>query len=277
MKRITPVSLVMTMLCCVHLVRAQSGHLSVAIPFAGATAYGDKPADPFVFFVNPAALARVDNLLLGVCAEQRFGLAQAAQYRMGLVLPTRQGHFGFGLNRSGIPGFTENGLALGYARHLGALVDLGIRFQYHNRRITEYGNRAAMFAALGMTWHFTDKVYGGLSVENPTRVAWSGGGERLSAVYRAGLGYAASAGMYCSAELIHEEGLPADVLAGIQYAIIPEIKVYAGVRSGLGSYYAGGGIHWRNLQAYLSVSRHRQLGFSPGLLLLLRLSDGHSN
>ena len=49
----------------------------------------------------------------------------------------------------------------------------------------------------------------------------------------------------------------------------PVIFVKAGFISESGTPYAGAGIGWKNLRLDISSSYHPQLGFSPGILLIM--------
>ena len=47
----------------------------------------------------------------------------------------------------------------------------------------------------------------------------------------------------------------------------------AGFMSDTGSGYAGFGVGWKNFRLDLSGSYHPQLGFSPGILLVVNLKE----
>ena len=123
---------------------------------------------------------------------------------------------------------------------------------------------------IGAMLHLTDKLNAGLHVYNP--VAGKLGktsGEKLASAYKFGLGYDASDKFFISTEIIKEEEKPVNVIAGLQYHFANQFFVKAGFISESTTAYAGAGVAWKNLRLDISSSYHPQLGFSPGLLLIM--------
>ncbi len=264
MKRITP------LLCTIlmHLPFVKNYAQPTAQPCLGATAYNPARADAFAFTINPAALASLQKTMAGIYVEQPFLIQQAGFYRAVSAFTVKKEHFGLRADQSGIPAFRETRLGAAYGRSLGRVLDAGLLFEYAGYRLRGYGTAMAVTAGVGLIWHGNEKVHGGISLYNPVRVPWRPTGERMPAIYRVGVGYAASGRFYIHTELIKEEEKPVDILAGVQYSIAPGITLCAGLRSGLSSIYAGGSIGWSHFRALLSVSHHPELGISPGIALL---------
>lgn len=253
-----------------NLLSSQSLRYSLAQPYICLSAYSVQQNDVLSFTSNQAALAKSKRAGVGVFGERRFMLKETSVYTLAGSLPTRLGNFGVQINYAGFKNFRENKIGLAYARTLGKLIDVGVQFNYYGYNIPAYGKASAINFEIGTMMHLTDKLNAGIHVYNPV------GGklgknreEKLAASYKAGLGYDASDKFFISAEIIKEEDKAINIIAGLQYRFAKQFFVKAGFVSESGTAYAGAGISWKNLRLDISSSYHPQLGFSPGILLII--------
>ena len=253
---------------------AQSLRYSLAQPYISLSAYSQKQNDPLSFTGNQAALAQSKSAGIGVFGERRFLLSETSVYTLGASLPTRLGNFGIQINYAGFKNFNENKIGLAYARKLGKLVDVGVQFNYYGYRIPAYGNASTINFEIGAMLHLTDKLNAGLHVYNPVGgKLGKNSNEKLAAAYKIGLGYDASDRFFISSEIIKEEDKAVNVIAGLQYQFAKQFFAKAGFISGSTTAYAGAGIAWKNLRLDISASYHPQLGFSPGILLIMNFKS----
>ena len=248
----------------------QSLRYTLAQPYVSLSAYSTAQNDPLSFTGNQAALAQVKNAGVGVFGERRFMLAETSSYSLGASLPTRLGNFGLQVNYAGFKNFNENKIGLAYARKLGKLLDVGVQFNYYGYRIPAYGNASTINFEIGAMVHLTDKLNAGVHVYNPVGAKLGKtSDEKLASAYKAGLGYDASEKFFISAEIIKEENKPVNVIAGLQYRFAHQFFAKAGFISESTTAYAGAGVAWKNLRLDISSAYHPQLGFSPGILLIM--------
>ena len=261
------------LLCCVfcnHTVTAQSFRYAVALPYIGLGAYSKQQTDPFAFTGNQAALAQVQHIGLGVYGERRFLLAETGYYALSAVFPSKLGNIGLQLNYGGFKNFNENKIGLAYARKLGTKLDLGIQFNYYGYRVPAYNSAYAINFETGVIMHFTDKFRGGMQVYNPVGgKLGKSGNEKLASVYTIGMGYDASANFFAGASIIKEEDKPVNCIAGVQYQFARRFFARLGISTETTSVFGGAGLSWNNLRIDISASYHPQLGFSPGILLIM--------
>jgi hypothetical protein len=85
------------------------------------------------------------------------------------------------------------------------------------------------------------------------------------------LGYEASDNFFVSGEIVKQEDLPVNVNAGVQYNFAKQFFARFGIASQNQSPYGGAGLSWKNFRLDVSASYHPQLGFSPGLMLIMNL------
>jgi len=249
---------------------AQTLRKLVAASYLGLGAYSINHIDAFSFTSNQASLAQINFATAAVYAERRFLLSALNNYTAAIGLHTNSGNFGLKANYYGFSDYNETQLGLAYGRKLGNKVDIGAQFNYYSIRIPTYGNASTISFELGAILHVTDKLHAGIHVANPV------GGkfgekqqEKLSSVYSMGLGYDASEKFFVSMEIEKEEDQPVNINAGVQYRFAKQLFARAGISSASSTPYCGVGISWSNLRIDISGSYHPQLGWSPGLLLIL--------
>ena len=270
----TKILLLSVFIIKLSLLSAQSLRYSQAQPYTSLSAYSQKQNDPLSFTGNQAALAQTKHAGIGVFGERRFMLKETSVYTLATAIPTRLGNIGVQINYAGFKNFRENKIGLAYARKLGKLVDVGVQFNYYGYSIPAYGKASAINFEIGAIFHLTDKLNAGIHVYNPVGgKLGKNSGEKLASAYKVGLGYDASDKFFISSEIIKEEDKAVNVIAGLQYQFTKQFFARAGFISETGSAFAGAGIGWKNLRLDISSSYHPQLGFSPGILLLMRFKS----
>jgi hypothetical protein len=264
--------LIIFTLICVSVVSnaiAQSLRYSIAMPYTSLAAYSTQQKDALSFTGNQAALAATKQAGVGVYGERRFLLASTSYYTLAAAVPTKMGNFGVQLNYSGFKNFNENKIGLAYARSLGAKVDIGVQFNYYGYRIPGYNAAATINFEAGAIFHFSDKLNGGIHVYNPVGgKLGKGNDEKLASAYKIGLGYDASENFFVSAEMVKEEDMPVNVVAGVQYQFAQQFFVRAGFLSASSSAFVGVGAGFNKFRIDIAASYHPQLGFSPGVLFV---------
>ncbi len=246
----------------------------VSAPYIGLGAYSIYHADAFSFTSNQAALAQIKNAAIGVYGERRFLLAETSMYSAVGVLATKNGNFGLQADYFGFKNYNESQLGVAYARSLGSKIDIGIKFNYYSYRIPGYENSAAVTFEIGAIVHLTDQLHAGIHFYNPVGGALSKTrNEKLGSVYKFGLGYEPSEKFLISAEFVKQEDIPVNINAGVQYNFAKQFFARVGIASENESPYAGAGISWNNIRLDVSASYHPQLGFSPGLMLIVNFKS----
>lgn len=252
--------------------RTQSLRKPVAAPYTGLGAYSMSHVDVFSVTSNQAALAQIKNPAFAVYGESRFLLDATNLYSAMFALPTNQGNIGIQVDYFGFKNFNESQIGLAYARSVGSRLDVGIKFNYYSFRIPLYQNSSTVNFEIGAIAHLTEKFNIGIHFYNPVGGNLSKtNNEKLGSAYKFGIGYEASEDFLVSAEIVKQEGLPINVNAGIQYNFQKQFFVRAGIASENESPYAGAGVSWSNFRVDVSASYHPQLGFSPGLMVIVNL------
>lgn len=241
----------------------------VSAPYIGMGAYTTGQVDVFSTRANQAALAQIKGVSAGVYGEQRFMLQHANMFSAAVAVPSQHGNFALQADYFGYANFNESQLGLAYARSLGEALDVGIQFDYYSFRIPAYQSSSAITFEIGVIAHLTDKLNAGVHIYNPVGGQLSKThDEKLNSIYQFGLGFEPTESFLISAEIIKEEGLPANVNAGMQYNFDKRFFARAGVMTDTGSPYAGAGVAWQQFRLDVAASYHPQLGFSPGIMII---------
>jgi hypothetical protein len=248
---------------------AQSLRQPISAIYTGLGAYSSKQTDVFSFVNNQAALAAISHPAAGVYGERRFMLVETSLYTAAFAMPSTMGNFGVSLKYAGFKNFNENQIGLAYARSLGSAVDIGVQFNYYGYRVPSYSNASTVNFEIGTIIHLSDQLNMGIHVYNPVGGKFGKTDDKLTAAYKMGLGYYVSEKFFVSAEIVKEEDYPVNVNAGFQYQFVKQFFARAGIATATSSAYAGFGIGWKNLRLDISGSYHPQLGWSPGLMLIV--------
>ena len=243
----------------------------LTIRYAGLGAYSVNFVDPFSMTSNTASLAQLKSGGFGVYGERRFMLEELGQYTAVVALPTKSyGTFAVQGDYFGSSGFNENQLGLAYARKVARMVDVGAKFNYHTVQVAGYGSASSINFEVGTIFHLTERLHTGVHVYNPlSSKLGSEGDERLASMYRVGLGYEVSDKVLVSTEIVKQEDVPVNINAGLHYNVVENIFIRAGISTGNNNSFIGAGIRFGSLRLDLNTAYHPQLGFTPGLLLLI--------
>lgn len=269
MKRIFVVVLLFTF----FQTMAQTVRQPLSSLYPGIGAYSKNVADPFSMIVNPASISNLKVAGAGVYSERRFLLNALTQYTAVAGFKTSSGNFGVQADYFGYNNYNESQLGLGYGRSLGSKVDVGVKFNYYNLRLTTYGSASTFNFEAGVVMHLSDKLHAGFSVFNPV------GGElnketkeKIAAVYRGGFGYEASDRFFITAEIIKEENKNVGVNAAFQYAFIKQLFLRGGINTLNSQPFVGVGLKLGQMRIDFATNYHPQLGISPAVMLLFNFN-----
>mgnify|MGYP006142521541 FL=1 len=258
------------MIC--NVLTAQTVRQPLMSSYPGSGAYSKNAADAFSFIVNPAALANLKNGGAGVYSERRFLLNAFSQYTAVAGFQTNSGSFGLQADYFGYSNYNETQIGLGYARSLGSKVDVGAKFNYYNLRIPAYTSASTFHFEAGVLLHLSEKLHAGFSVFNPVGGELNkSANEKIASVYRGGLGYEVSDRFFISAEIIKEENKNAGVNAVLQYELVKQFLLRAGINTVSKQPFAGVGLKFGQFRVDVATAYHPQLGVSPAVMLLFDL------
>lgn len=242
----------------------------LSLHYVGLGGYSKNFTDIFSATSNQAAIANIKTAAVAVFGERRFMLSELSGYTTIIAVPTAHETIGFQADYFGSSSFNESELGFIYARKVSEGIDVGAKFNYHMVRVAGYGNASAVNFDVSAIFHLTEKLHAGLRVYNPagSRLGKSGS-EKLASIYSFGLGYEASEKLFISTEIVKNEDLPVGINAGFQYNLHPRVFIRSGISTNNSSSYVSVGLNIGFGRIDINTAYHSQLGFTPGVLLLV--------
>ncbi|MBU0763271.1 MAG: hypothetical protein KJ607_00385 [Bacteroidetes bacterium] len=223
-------------------------------------------SDVWSVYNNQAGLARVKDITFGAYYASEFLQPELGFKTMAFALPVQFGTFGVSLSHFGYSSYGETRAGLAYSKAFGERYAMGIQLNYFNLNLPEYyGNRGTAFAEVGFFSEPIDNLYVGAHVFNPTRAKIADyNDERLPTVIRFGAGYNFSDKVIVSAEASKDLVYDMVVRAGIDYHILKNLYIRAGISSQPESRYGFGvGYEVKGFRADFAFCQHYILGFTP--------------
>ena len=255
----------------VYSIHAQVLRQPISTAYTGLGAYSKNFVDVYSATSNQASLAQLKSGAFGVYGERRFMLEDLSGFSGIVAMPFSSGTIGlqadyFGSSKA----FNESQIGLMYARKLTEQVDVGVKFNYHSMRVPGYQSASAINFEAGTILHLTDRLHTGIHVYNPfSSKIGKTGDEKLASIYRFGLGYEASDNVFICTEIVKQEDQQLSVNAGLQYNIHSRLFLRTGISTSTNNSYVGLGLQLGVGRVDINTGYHPQLGFTPGILLLI--------
>jgi len=176
-----------------------------------------------------------------------------------LALPWKD-HVGLGIQHTGIEGYTEQRMALSYARKLSDTWYAGIQFDMHRNQALEYETLWAVAWSASLVAPLLESLSLSAFLYNPTQ---SGESLALPTLARIGLRYNPSAKVSAALEAEKDWRYPLRMKAGIVYAVHPRFVLRWGVGTSPALVHAG--VSWslgRQMALGSGWRYHNRLGSS---------------
>lgn len=215
---------------------------------------------------NPAGMANLDKISLGLYYENRWMLPETAYKCGAFALPTKFGTLGLSFNQFGSSKYNENKFGLAYAKDFGRYLQIGLQLDYLLLKIgNDYGKFNAVTFELGIQSHVTNKLTLGTYIFNPINFSFEQtlNHEKLPIVMRFGLAYQFTKDFVGQCEIeknTEREGI--SLRGGLEYEAVRNLYIRAGVQTNPGILSFGLGYAIRFAQINVAAQLHNELGAS---------------
>lgn len=216
---------------------------------------------------NQAGLAGFTNIAAGIYFENRYLMKELSQKSGAFVMPSRSGVFGMSYDYFGSTLYNESKIGFAFARSFGSNFSAGIQLDYLNTHLSEnYGNHGAFTFEVGVQARINKNLVMGAHVFNPLNVKISSEtSERIPAIIRIGAGYNFSETLLLTGEIEKNITLKTRVKSGVEYRVVKQAFIRAGITTNPMTYSFGFGIDLKKLKVDLASTMHQVLGYSPQL------------
>ncbi|MFO7789016.1 MAG: hypothetical protein R6V32_00450 [Bacteroidales bacterium] len=221
--------------------------------------------DVWAGFNNAGALTGVDKMGLGLAWENRFLVNELSQVSMAFVMPGESNAVALSVSHFGYSLYSENRVGLAYGMQLFEWLSMGLQLNYLNTVQPEaYGDAHVLSFDIGLLATPTDKFMFGAQIFNPANIGFNGErNKELPVAMRLGVGYWFTGDLLGSVEAETDMADYTMIKAGLEYHMVENIYLRAGVNAKPVKLCFGAGWEWKNLNIDLAYSYDNILGNSP--------------
>ena len=220
-------------------------------------------------FQNQAGLASMEAFSAGAFYQARFGMRELSTAGFAAALPVGAGAAGVSYRQYGYSAYREQHVGLAYGMKLGEALDAGVQLDYVGVFLGGgYGSTAAFTFQGGFRYRAGNNVTLAGHVYNPIRARLSTfNDERLPAVLRLGGQYRFSERVALNAEVRKHLEYPVSLAVGLEYQVVSDFYVRAGIAGEPSRYSFGAGYRTGSFQFDIAASHTEVLGFTPQISL----------
>lgn len=243
-----------------------TGARRTALGGAFTGVYGDL----WALWTNPAGIAGMQGPAAGVYFERRYLLPDLNNGAAGAVLPFKGNHFaGIDFNAYGISQYyNESRIGLTYATDIIERLRFGVKFNYAQTSILNYGSASTFFIDAGIQADVTQKISVGARIYNANRSRLDKDlGEDIPTILSVGVAWSPSDKLMLVSDIEKHFDFPLSWRGGIEYRFLPRFCARAGMSTQPATVNGGLGLILEKFQVDITSSWHQQLGFTPGMSL----------
>ena len=214
---------------------------------------------------NQAGLGNIKSTTAGIYLENCYLLNTMNVGALAVAIPTSTGTFGVVASYFGNELYKDNKFGLAFGKSFGPRFSAGIQIDYMYTILADnYGSAGAFTFEGGVIANITDKLKAGVHVFNPIRSKLADyNDERVPTILRSGISYTFSEKVLVCAEVEKDIDYDAMLKAGIEYHIVQQFYLRAGISTNPTLNTFGFGLEIKNLKLDFSTSIHQTLGVSP--------------
>lgn len=220
-------------------------------------------------FQNQAGLAGMEAFSAGAFYQARFGMRELSTAGFAAALPIGEGTGGVSYRQYGYSAYREQHVGLAYGMQLGEQLDAGVQLDYVGVFLGGgYGSTAAFTFQGGFRYRASSNVTLAGHVYNPIRARLSTfNDERLPSVLRLGGQYRFSERVALNAEVRKHLEYPVSMAVGLEYQVVTDFYIRAGVAGEPARYSFGAGYRTGSFQFDVAAAHTEVLGFTPQISL----------
>lgn len=222
---------------------------------------------------NIAGIAAIKDIIIGTSYRHAMDLEGFNTASLAVAIPVKIGSFGLGISRFGDDLFNQQMLSVGYANTFG-IASLGIRANYLQYSIENYGSKGVFTIDIGGIAQLTDELYIGAHIVNINQVKLAEfEDERVPTLIALGVSYRPSQRVMFNIELEKDIDFDPVFKSGIEYKVVEKLALRTGINTKPSRQYFGLGFSPNNIPLILdyTLSNHQLLGLAHQIGLAYRI------
>lgn len=228
---------------------------------------------------NQAGLAELPGLAAGISYEQRYLISNMGLKAGAFVIPTKTGVFGLSISSFGYSLYSQNKAGIAYARSFGKIISVGLQLNYLNSRLGEnYGSKSTVVGEIGIMAKLIKGLSIGAHIYNPSRSKLADyDNERIPTIMTFGAAYKFSDKALLNAEVEKDLQLKPVLKGGMEYHIIKQLYLRAGISTNPTQSCFGFGVDIAGFKLDFASSIHPQLGITPHISISYQVNKKEEN
>ncbi|SFG76464.1 hypothetical protein [Pedobacter insulae] len=218
---------------------------------------------------NPASISELKVPALQLNYEKHFLADDLSSAALAFVFPCNRYSFGINIQRYGIPEFSTIKTGLIVAKQFGQKLSIGLRANYHQIKISNYGTTKGISVDIGVFFQLNEKLFVGAYINNPSQESYNTRVINIAVLTSAhiGLAYQTSAKVLIATTLSKELDLPWNVAMGIDYQLIKSLSIRSGVSVAPFKHHIGIGLSSLHFLTDVTFIKDPNLGYSPQITI----------
>ena len=180
------------------------------------------------------------------------------------VMPLKKYEVGVNFLRYGISEYNEITTGISIAKNFGDQFSIGLRTNYHQLKIQNYGSTSGFSIDVGIMYHINNELTFGFNINNPSREAYINTKLliKIPSIINVGAAYQASNKVLFAINLSRKFNETNDAGIGLDYQIIEFLSLRGGITIKPFKQYGGIGIDYKKFKLDLALESDPYLGYS---------------
>ena len=234
---------------------------------ARLTAMGNNGAavkDIWGVAANPAAIGNIPHPTVQITHQEHIFTKAVSNQALALVFPINRQIIGLNLQRYGISEFQDIKVGLVITKQFGEKLEIGLRANYHQLKISNYGTTTGISIDVGTIYQFTDELCFGFYINNPSKESYLNKSlyTTIPTTMYFGIAYRTND------KLLVASTISTDAVAiGIDYQLIKSFSLRGGLSLNPFTHYVGFGFSKSTFLVDFSFTKYPSFGYSPQLTI----------
>lgn len=221
--------------------------------------------DAWAIFNNVAGISGVDKGKVVFRYDRYFNLDGFDKVGVAVIQPIGIGSLGLSALSLRDDLYSEKIISGAFANKIG-FVQLGLRANYYQMRIDEFGTSTAIFIDFGGVVELKPELSFGAYISNLTASKLNNSEQtRLPVVMKIGVSYEPTKDILLVIDLVKDVDYDPIVRIGLEYKIVKDIHLRTGINTDPFKAYFGGGVSIGRFKVDNAVTSHEFLGMSHQL------------
>lgn len=204
------------------------------------------------------------NPIIAIGYAKYFYQNELSNQTLKFILPLKKYEIGFGFQRYGIAEYNEITTGTSLAKNFGDQFSIGLRVNYHQLKIQNYGNTIGFSLDAGMMYHLNHQLTIGVNINNPSKQTYNNSNVPiyLPSDIKIGAAYQAANKILIASTLTKNIDKEYNIGLGIDYQLLEILSLRGGISIKPFKQYGGIGINYKKFMLDLAVESDPYLGYS---------------